>query len=195
MPGNVQLTITAPWETGRGGGATIALATGLAICRAIAGIVGNSGVVSIKWPNDVLVDGRKISGTLIEADSSAICVGIGINVAASPDLKGYPVTCLSEFSSEPKQDVIEKLLSSWTSTYQAWHSGGFGEIQPEYNRRLHFLDQAMRLSLDREKQAWISGVCRGTDEHGCLVIEGANGVRNSYSVGDVDRPEAGPNDV
>jgi BirA family biotin operon repressor/biotin-[acetyl-CoA-carboxylase] ligase len=195
LPGNLSLTIVVPWQAGRADGPTVALATGLAIRRTLARLVGSGGVVSIKWPNDVLIDGRKVSGTLIEADSSALCVGIGINVARGPDVPGYPTTHLGLFSDVAKEDLAQDVIGEWVRTFDFWKLQGMKGLISEYNRHVYRMGEAVRISTDRDKQSWISGICRGVDESGRLVLEGPDGTRMAHRAGDVDVPEAQPADV
>ena len=161
----------------------------------MARIVGARGIVAIKWPNDVLIDGAKVSGTLIEAHHSALCVGIGINVARRPDIGGYPTTHLSRFTELDKNSLVAELIAEWRIIHTAWVARGFSDLIAEYNESLYLLNQEMRLSVDREKALWISGLCRGVDECGRLILEDPNGMRSVHLVGDVDAPTSRSADV
>ncbi|WP_024516452.1 biotin--[acetyl-CoA-carboxylase] ligase [Bradyrhizobium sp. Tv2a-2] len=186
--GNLSLTIAAPWRPGRTDGSTVALVTGLAVQRTIAAVVGERAKVAIKWPNDVLVDGAKISGTLIEASEATLLVGTGINIASRPEGVSYPTACLQDVVVGPIDVSVlaNALISHWGPLYEAWQTHGFAPLQQIYNASLQLIGQPTRISLDRDKREWTSGICRGVDPTGYLILEDEVGRRVAHAAGDVE---------
>ena len=73
----------------------------------------------IKWPNDVLIDGKKISGVLIEYSRNFVIVGIGINIKTCPTGKEYKTTKISEYADGDVNEVLSvliKKLDKWRAT-------------------------------------------------------------------------------
>ena len=80
-------------------------AASLAVRDAVASFISNTAV-TLKWPNDVLVGGKKISGILLEIAGDALIVGAGINVTHSPKHALYPATSLLEESNGSKSGAV-----------------------------------------------------------------------------------------
>lgn len=73
----------------------------------------------IKWPNDVLIDGKKISGVLIEYARNFVIVGIGINIKTCPTVKEYKTTKVSEYADVDVNEILSvlmKKLDKWRDT-------------------------------------------------------------------------------
>lgn len=73
----------------------------------------------IKWPNDIMIDGKKISGTLIEYAGQFVIVGIGINIKTNPTVENYKTTKLDNYVHVDKSDLLNKLmknLDKWRRT-------------------------------------------------------------------------------
>jgi BirA family biotin operon repressor/biotin-[acetyl-CoA-carboxylase] ligase len=111
--------------------------------------------VTIKWPNDVLVDGAKVSGTLIEShrlirstevrrwSAEALVIGIGVNVAHFPT-EGllYPATSLREAGSAVERDqVIRDLARALVDALDLWRQRGFAPIRAAYLESAHGLGE------------------------------------------------------
>ena len=81
------------------------------VALAVADTLFSFGVVpTIKWPNDILVDGKKISGILIEYYGRFVIVGIGINVATNPTVPEYTTTKINDFVMATSKDVLSRLM-------------------------------------------------------------------------------------
>ena len=175
------------------------LVTSVATHAAIRPHVPGSRAVTIKWPNDVLIDGAKVSGTLIEShrlfrltdvdrwSAEALVVGIGINVAHFPT-EGvlYPATSLRQAGSPVERDqVICDLAQALIDALELWRQRGLAPIRAAYLERAHGLGESItvRTSLDRDES--VSGVFEGIDEDGALMLRLADGSVRRLVVGDV----------
>ena len=91
-----------------------------AVAVAIAETLLHFGVTpKIKWPNDILVDGKKISGVLIEYAQSFVIVGIGINIESCPNITEYETTKMKQYVNVGVVDVLNvlmKKLDKWLKT-------------------------------------------------------------------------------
>jgi BirA family transcriptional regulator, biotin operon repressor / biotin---[acetyl-CoA-carboxylase] ligase len=174
----------------------------LAICQALERDWGLHPL--IKWPNDVLLDGRKVSGILVEAawfgeTLQGIVVGIGVNVAPSsvpPDQRVFfPATSVEQAVGHALDRFT--LLRSILQAILEWRTQMHGErFFQEWEKRLAFRGQWVRLDIDAQKandveaqpkdeDESVSGVLTGIDPSGNLLLRLASGEMRSISVGDV----------
>ncbi|OAT58922.1 BirA bifunctional protein [Obesumbacterium proteus ATCC 12841] len=186
--GNVAVTIVVPVPENKNEMSTIALVTGLAIYDVLSSLVTKSRTLTIKWPNDILINGAKVSGTLVEANEKALFVGVGINRVAKPEDIGYPTVTLGEITDADTSNLVHSLVERWEDYYDMWQTYGFGALVASYNSRMHFFGESIRFSLDENKQHWISGNCKGIDEKGHLLIEDKNGNVSSHFSGEFESP-------
>jgi BirA family biotin operon repressor/biotin-[acetyl-CoA-carboxylase] ligase len=143
----------------------------------------------LKWPNDVLVDGAKVAGILLQAvtgsgDANAVVIGIGVNVRHAPQGVPYPATSLADCGAEvTAEDLSEALSDAWVDQEALWDCGrGF----PAVRRR--WLDHAAGLGAPIAVRLG-DDVFRGTfetiDADGRLVVRAADGATRSIAAGDV----------
>jgi BirA family biotin operon repressor/biotin-[acetyl-CoA-carboxylase] ligase len=150
--------------------------------------------VAIKWPNDLLLDGAKFAGILIEGQASSdagdvVAVGIGLNCASHPNDTDYPATDLADASLSP--DELFGVLSVKMLTRLAqWNAGvGFSTIRADWLARAAGLGEDVRVRLpDRE----ITGRFEALDEAGGLVLRLPDGAVTTVAAGDVFLRAAAP---
>lgn len=135
----------------------------------------------LKWPNDVLIDGLKISGILLEigADNSLI-VGMGVNILSAPEL----AVSLNKVSSEPVyvNKVRDNILDKIGIFYKQWQDEGFAPIRDLWLNQAYGLNEEMTARLPTEKH---KGFFRGIDETGALLLELNDGTVKTVHAADV----------
>lgn len=147
----------------------------------------------VKWPNDALLDGAKISGTLIEAttrgDLTQVAIGIGVNVAHFPEDTPYQATSLRAAGLAIDRDAMFAALSrSMVTALAIWNQGrGFNAIRAGWLARAHGLGRPL---VVRQDQRRIEGIFVGLDADGRLLIDTPDG-REALTVGDVTPAFAG----
>lgn len=165
------------------------IAVALALDGAGGGRSGGGDRLRLKWPNDVLLDGGKLAGILLEAEPLAdgklgVVVGIGVNVQHVPDGLPYAATALTALGAPfSAVDLFSALSDEWVSVEKLWDRGaGFARIRDLW------LDRAA--GVGEEVSVMIGGeVLRGTfdtiDPEGRLVIGTPDGARHAVSAGEV----------
>ncbi len=130
------------------------------IAVAIAETLIEFGVMpTIKWPNDILVNGKKISGTLIEYAKNFIIIGTGINIKTNPTLDSYQTTKLEDYVSVSKSEVLKKLIHN----IEKWRSAEFSDV------RLRWMDLAAGLNSVVKYQGEPVDFI-GINESGALIL-------------------------
>jgi BirA family transcriptional regulator, biotin operon repressor / biotin---[acetyl-CoA-carboxylase] ligase len=135
-----------------------------------------NAAITVKWPNDVLVDGKKLAGLLLEAGPGWLAVGIGINLASAPEGAEFPATSLAQLglaapSSEEALTVLAARFAHW---YDAWMKDGFETIRAAWLARAGGLGGPIRARLPNET---CQGVFEGIDASGALLLNEQGHVR------------------
>ena len=152
---------------------------------------------SIKWPNDVLIEGKKVAGILADMQSDQdytrfMVIGIGINANhAKHDLAGpfrYPATSLAMELGVPVQrrDLLLNLLQRLEREYEHFLKTGFGAMLPEFERASAILGRQLQIQSGKEE---LSGMALGFTPEGALRLLKGDGKEEIIWVGDVLRVE------
>ncbi|MDZ7602472.1 MAG: biotin--[acetyl-CoA-carboxylase] ligase [Hoeflea sp.] len=189
-PGNLYASLLlidpAPWDSM----ASLPLAVTLAVHDAVAALLPDGADrLRIKWPNDLLMEGCKTAGILIEAEQlgdgrRAVVIGCGVNIAHRPEAGLYPATCLSEQgSSATPPDLFARLVASMDRTLADWDRGrGLSVIRDAWIGRAEGIGKPVTVNLpDRQ----IHGVFDGIDGDGRLMLALPSGERQLIAAGDV----------
>ena len=137
--------------------------------------------VSLKWPNDVLVQGRKVAGILLASTPGAIVVGIGVNLVASPHPADLPENAVAPISlkevlhSPPDaEDFLELLANAFLKQERHMRAYGFAPIREAWLAKAARIGEVIHARLP---EATLSGTFKTIDETGALVLETAKGPR------------------
>jgi BirA family transcriptional regulator, biotin operon repressor / biotin---[acetyl-CoA-carboxylase] ligase len=138
--------------------------------------------VSLKWPNDVLVDGKKISGILIETDGKkegVMIIGIGVNLKAAPErTTNYPAIALSDIINKdinPKTFAIHMRLKLLNLLKQ-------DDLNKLWSSKAMNKEQEIKVNLRNNS---IIGIFKGVNKQGHLTLETKDGEKITISAGDV----------
>jgi len=138
--------------------------------------------LTLKWPNDVLVDHKKISGILLETIEHGIIIGVGINVQHHPSNSPYPTTSLQAIGTNSQNlrlilDTLLKHLHRWETILK---TEGFSPV------RLAWLDNAMKGDLVvRLPQETLQGRFIDLNQNGHLCLHLADGSERAIASGEV----------
>jgi BirA family biotin operon repressor/biotin-[acetyl-CoA-carboxylase] ligase len=153
----------------------------------LAGVLRESyGVdAGLKWPNDILVQGRKLSGLLSEMESEGdqvrfINVGIGLNVNNRPPVVDPPAVSLRELLGRtvPRRDILARFLDDLE---QAMHSEPWDTVLDRWKARSVTLNRPVRIVTARDN---FIGTAVDVDENGALLLKQADGTMTTVIYGD-----------
>ncbi len=186
-PGNLFASllaeIDAPLETCGQLSFVAALAVG-----DLVSFYASDGEVTLKWPNDILLNRRKIAGILVEASSSGaasrIIVGCGVNLANHPDETEFPATSLADvigYAPDPEA-ALERLVARWGTWYESWRVNGFEPIRAAWLAQAGGLGGKLIVHLADSE---IEGVFENLSDDGALLLRVNGGGFERITAGDV----------
>ncbi len=151
------------------------LLTGVAVVDAVRDVTGLNA--NLKWPNDVLIEGRKVAGILAEvasgAGAPAVVVGVGLNVSLTEDELPVPHAISLTLAGAPEVDrtaLVEALLREFARHFTEWRTANWDIAGPagEYRKRCATLGTEVRAELPGGEV--LTGVATDVDDHGRLLI-------------------------
>ncbi len=176
--------------------AQISFVAALAIAETAAAVLPDSAPVLCKWPNDVLVNGRKLSGILLESEAAAdggpgwLVLGVGINLRHFPEGGDVAATSLAAEGAPPMTPagLLERYLEALALWYGRWREHGFAPIRAAWMARARGLGEPIVVRLaDRT----LTGTFADLDSDGVLLLDRDDGAgRQRIAAGDVFFPSA-----
>jgi BirA family biotin operon repressor/biotin-[acetyl-CoA-carboxylase] ligase len=163
--------------------AQLSFVAAVAAVDAVASFAGNAEVKA-KWPNDVLADGRKLAGILLESQGDWLAMGVGINLAHFPPDTEFPATSLAALGvpAPDRHDALTQLAAQFAKWYETWRGQGFGPIREAWLARAAGLGKRIRARLAQGEHV---GVFEGIDETGALILREDGGKTRTVSAGEV----------
>ena len=186
--------------------ATLGFVAGVAVSRAFArllpggtiklGLDGADGTaggararIALKWPNDVLADGAKLAGILLEGQKTpdgrhAIAIGFGVNVVAAPSGLPYPATSLTALGApHSAEEVFATLSDAWVDTFRLWNDGkGIEAVLQEWRAAAAGIGASVAVN---QNGALIQGIFETIDGSGRLMVRAPDNSLIAITAGDV----------
>jgi BirA family biotin operon repressor/biotin-[acetyl-CoA-carboxylase] ligase len=166
-PGSSVL-LSMGWSPPLPGVAGISLVSGLAVVAALEAQGVNN--LQLKWPNDIILESKKLGGILVEVAGNSLVIGVGLNVDLNID-KGIdqPWTDLYRCGYlVNKEQLVADLLIMHHSMLEDCQNLGFGAFRERWNQLHGYRDQ---LVTSVAANNIIEGYARGVDESGALLVE------------------------
>lgn len=190
-PGNLHCSTLIRIDGDLGAAAQLGFAATVALVDAFRALVPDVAF-TCKWPNDVLADGRKCCGMLLEpVGREWLIVGIGVDVVAAPPPGElvYPVASLAEFGfAGTDLDVLAAFCEAFGPLVREWRRDGFAPIREAWLHRARGLGEPVVVRLEAET---LTGLFAGLDAEGALLLDqAAQGLRRILA-GDVYYPDSG----
>jgi BirA family biotin operon repressor/biotin-[acetyl-CoA-carboxylase] ligase len=171
--------------------AEAAFVAAIAVAEAVSAVLPNETAVSCKWPNDVLINGLKVAGILLEAESrtassvDCLVIGIGVNVTSYPPVlpAGFTATSLAAAGAGDLEvpGLLKRLVESLAGWLRRWEREGFAPVRTAWLARAHALGGLIRVAQPSGDSL---GRFRGLDDEGALLLETDGGMQRIIA-GDV----------
>ncbi|QQS12785.1 MAG: biotin--[acetyl-CoA-carboxylase] ligase [Rhodospirillales bacterium] len=175
--------------------AQLGFAVALAVAdTAVAGLP-TTREIRLKWPNDVLIDGAKVAGILLESEMGAdgnvahVVVGVGINVEAGPAVTagGYPAAALRALGDgRTVAELLGAYIAALAARVAQWRAG-FAGTRADWLARAAWLGDTVEVTVGTER---LSGRFAGLDDDGALLLQPPLGAARRIVAGEVFRPSA-----
>lgn len=192
---------------------TLSLVAGVALHRAIRAMGVTAPDMLLKWPNDVMVDGAKLAGILLERQGDAVVVGIGVNLVAAPvvpdrptvaladlvptgrsalgvapppalSLKGVGDSVVSSGQGVTRDQFASVLVHEWSTALALWHNGGWSALRTDWLARAHPAGTLLQVH-DRDAGVIIGGFA-GLSPDGAALLRLADGATHAIHAGDIE---------
>jgi BirA family transcriptional regulator, biotin operon repressor / biotin---[acetyl-CoA-carboxylase] ligase len=188
-PGNLYTSLILRPDCPPRHAAQLGFVAALAVGNALDALLPRRVGLFYKWPNDILVNGRKIAGILLESEMTNpdklafLILGVGINLASSPRLTEYPATSLSEegLGEIPSVVMLEEFCRHFHSWQRHWTDGGFAPVRAAWLTHAAFHRELIQVRL---KTGTLYGRFLNIDDQGALLLEHSTGQRR-VSAGEV----------
>ena len=185
-PGNLYASVVRP----RADGAHPALEVfraGICLVEAVLEVTGSTVAAQLKWPNDLVVGGRKVAGILAETapERAATVVGTGVNLVSHPDATSLPATDLAREGAPPVSPA--RLLAAYLARLAARAAHGPDRILERWRALALPAGTAFRVRIGEDE---VQGAFAGVDDEGALLLDLADGERRRIIAGDAF-PEMG----
>jgi BirA family transcriptional regulator, biotin operon repressor / biotin---[acetyl-CoA-carboxylase] ligase len=162
----------------------------LSLYRALESVVPATHELRLKWPNDLLLDGKKLAGILLEtipaenSDARWVILGMGVNVEHFPQETRYPATSLKAVGVEiiSAKIVLSRFLNFFEPIYDEWLERGFNSIRTQWLECAAFVNKPLTLTLGETK---ITGIFHGIDDGGQLLLQNEQDEIHAYAAGDL----------
>ena len=141
--------------------------------------------LSLKWPNDLLLDGVKVAGLLVEGAGDAIILGCGVNLSHHPPATERPATSFpaAGLVAPDPSAAVSRLADAVAARRQEWRNKGFGALRTAWlDRTAHRLGDPLEARLGRET---LGGHYAGLAEDGALRLTLADGTERAIHGGEV----------
>lgn len=187
--GNLMTTLLIAPGVSAADAARLSFVASLAVHDMVARYVKQTPV-RVKWPNDVLVGGRKIAGILLETAGEEslgvlpwLAVGIGVNLAHGPAEAQFPATTVGEHGASPSpEEALAELAEAWETRFRVWRVSGFAAIREAWLEVAAGLGQPIEVRLPGET---LSGRFETLMPDGALSLLLPSGSRRAITAGEV----------
>jgi len=176
--------------------AQLSFVAAVAVIETLKSILPENDDIYCKWPNDILLDGKKIGGILLESFETAdinpaqnkmvrwVVVGVGINVDSCPVHTDIPATYLKTAGVEiiSAKIVLSRFIHQFITQYDIWAKRGFAPIRRQWLKHAFRLGEHIEVRLPKDTY---HGIFEGIDSKGQLLIQPKEGKVIKVGAGDV----------
>ena len=186
--GNLYISVLLRPRAPSNEGGSWALLSAVAVADAVATFLPDASQLAVKWPNDVLLDGRKLCGILIDASAKQdgmldwLVIGCGVNLAHAPDVPGRRTAALAERISPPSPRAMAEILLERLAHWRGIRArDGFGAIRTAWLERAQPMGAPMQLTYNGQL---LGGTFAGLADDGSLLLDTGSGVK-AFATGEI----------
>ncbi len=181
-PGNLYMSVLLRLDVPPARCAELSFVAAVAVADAVMQLLPKQAEIVVKWPNDVLVGGGKISGILLEQIDDVIVVGIGLNVLLAPSTAGYKTATIAASGGIASVDgARDLLLAALEQHLTTWLEDGFAPIRDIWLARSYPIGAKLRVGVQGRT---VEGAFAGMGMDGALLLDTPEGQRRIVA-GDV----------
>lgn len=138
--------------------------------------------LQLKWPNDLMLGGAKLSGILLERTGDAVVIGFGVNIAFAPEVPGRETACLSDIGPAPEAATfLEALADIFAHWLAQWRNFGLAPVRARWLDRAHPIGTALTITGATP----LTGLFNGLEPDGALRLRLAGGTDQIIHAGDI----------
>lgn len=181
-PGNLYMSILLRLDLPPARLSELSFVTAVAVAEAVRGLLPQKAEVIVKWPNDVLVNGAKISGILLENADGVTVIGVGLNVLEAPPNNAYRTTTLAAAGGIATVDgARDLLLAELARLLDIWTADGFAPVRTAWLQRTYPPGTPLKVTIGSQI---LEGTFADMADDGALVLDTPAGPRRIVA-GDV----------
>ena len=163
---------------------SLALVAGLSVYECSAGLLSDASALSLKWPNDLMVGRAKAAGILLEGQGTSVIVGIGVNLAAAPDIEGRETIAFAALGPAPDRALFaQRLADQFALDLDRWRTYGLESILARWQAAAHPLRTPLK--IHDPDGSIVEGQFDGLAVDGSLRLRLADGTMRAIHAGDV----------
>jgi BirA family biotin operon repressor/biotin-[acetyl-CoA-carboxylase] ligase len=188
-PGNLYFSLVLRPDSPSSRIAQLSFVAALGLGEALGELAGPGFDWRCKWPNDLLVNGKKLAGILLESETGAggridfVVIGIGVNLMTAPSGTEYPATSLAaeRIACVSPAELLAAFVRHFDLGLARWQASGFAPVREDWLKRAAGLGRPIRVRLERMT---LTGRFLDLDGDGALVLDAADG-RRKIAAGEV----------
>ena len=162
----------------------LSLILGISIIELLVKFGINQKLIELKWPNDILVKNKKISGILLESSHDFIVAGIGLNVKKSPEIEDkWETTKVSDYIDLKMslQEIAYEVLNQFFFNYKIWNENGFIFFKDKINSFLKYKMKTISIKFNSNTET-ISGTFLGLGDAGTIKLASGTDIYEYNSI-------------
>lgn len=174
-PGNLFASLILEPQCSLDKAAQLSLVMAIAIGEALLEVLPQHAHLSYKWPNDILIQNKKICGILLEAEANSdhslksLIIGFGLNIKNYPDEAIWPATALSEYRVQISlEEMLKKILEKVNFFYTHWCEHGLTRIRTLWMERAYGLDKPIKVQANAQE---VTGRLKDLSADGALLLD------------------------
>jgi BirA family biotin operon repressor/biotin-[acetyl-CoA-carboxylase] ligase len=182
--GNLYATLLLTLEMPAAAAGSLSVAVSLAMLGVLRRFIGSPAKLELKWPNDVLIDGRKAAGILVEStmrgDGMVFAIGCGLNLRSAPSGTRYGAAALGEHGVQVgPAEALEALAEEVDHLLQRWNAGaGFRDLRTEWLQSAQGLGDVVHVAVGGRT---VEGYFEGLSDKGGLLLRNQAGLQELHA--------------